>query len=383
MARRRVTYVEVADERPGRPGTASVVDLDPRRRATSDDDRPPPRRDRPSCPAWLAQLGVAALVAVGALLAHFTTGPDERAAIERSQDSRRPDVAGPDVRPVATRSGPIVIPTSSIVGAPWRGVFEHHPDARGASPVARVHVITLAGPAGRGLLVVDATRRAFGGPEHPADGARAERALGPDAGDGLRTLQWDAAGYGLSLATVGLDPVTQRAVVDAVRLPDGPSLLHGRSPGFDARALRDVGLEVIQASGGAASAFGSPLIGQAGGSSIEGQLHREGRSTLLVSVVQDQLADASWLRGALGPAVAIELDDLPGITTAAAFDHGPAGRTERRIRGWARLVLDHAAGATIELSSDVLRPAELLDAARQMDLGRLARTTAALPAGGG
>jgi hypothetical protein len=284
----------------------------------------------------------------------------------------------PSAGRAASRPGPVAVPTRSIVGEPWGGVFEHHPDARGDDPVTRVHVVTLAGPGGRGLLVVDATRRAFGGPEHPSDRARDARVLGSEDGDGLRTLQWDAGGYGLSLTTVGLTPADQQAVATSVRLPDGASLQHGRPPVLDESMLHGVGLAVTDVRGGAAAAFGSPLIGQSGGASIEGQLHRGGRSPLLVSVVQDQLADAAWLRAGLGSTVAVAARGLPGITTAAALDHGPAQASERRIRGWARLVLDHADGATIELSSDVLRPAELLEAARAMDLARLVRTTSPL-----
>ena len=181
----------------------------------------------------------------------------------------------------------------------------------------------------------------------------------------------------------GLAPADQQAVADAVQLPDGPSLLHGRSPGLDGTVLREVGLAVVHTRNGPASAFGSPLIGQSGAASVEGQLHQDGGAALLVSVVQDQLADASWFRGALGPTVAIDAGTLPGIVTAAGLDHGPAPATDRRIRGQARLVLDHVDGATIELSSDVLRPAELLDAAGAMDLARLVRTTAPIAGGSG
>ena len=378
MARRRVTYLEVADDGLPQGRRSALLDLDPAARRSTSQQRAPVRRERRPCPAWVALFALVALVAAGALLAEATTSPDEEAAAERADDRQSPK--GPDLDAPAPPTGPLVVATRSIVGEPWGGVFEHHPDARGADPVPRVHVLTLGGPGGRGLLVVDATRRAFGGPEHPTAVARAARTLGSDQGDGLRTLQWDANGYGLSLTTVGLTAADQRAAADAVRLPEGPSLLHGRSPGFDGTILREVGLEVVYARNGPASALGSPLIGQSGAASVEGQLHQDGRAALLVSVVQDQLADASWLRGALGPTVAIDASVLPGIVTAAGLDHGPAAASGRRIRGQARLVLDHVDGATIELSSDVLRPAELLEAAADMDLARLVRTTAPVDA---
>lgn len=386
MARCRVTYREVADERPGRTGASGpVLDLDAWHCTADRRDRAP-RRQWPACPAWLAQLALLALLAGGGLLAHVTIGPDERAAMERERSrapAATPAPSPPAGAPLAARTRPIVVPTSSVVGDPWSGVFEHHPDARGADPVPRVHAVTLAGPGGRALLVVDATRRAFGGPEHPTDRPREPRLLGAHVGDGLRTLQWDAGGYGLSLTSVGLSEPAQHAVAGAVRLPDGASLQHGRPPALDEVALHDVGLAVTDVQGGPATAFGSPLIGQGGGASIEGQLHQGGRATLLVSVVQDQLADAAWIRRALGPRVAIDPGAVPGITAAAALDHGRASGADRRIRGWGRLVLDHAGGATIELSSDVLRPSELLQAARAMDLDRLVRTTAPLDAGTG
>lgn len=378
MARRRVTYLEVADRRPGQVGPSTVVDLDSWRDQPVEWHARPARREWPECPAWVAMLTLLALVASGVLLAHVTTGPDEQAALDRALDRRRPVGVEPAAGAVRSASGPVAIPTRSVLGEPWGGVFEHHPDARGEEPAARVHVVTLAGPGGRAVLVVDATRRAFGGPEHPTDRARPPRSLGSETGAGLRTLQWDAGGYGLSLTTVGLTPSAQQAVADAVRLPAGASLQHGEPPALDEAVLDDVGLAVMDLRGGAASAFGSPLIGQAGGASIEAQLHQDGRAALLVSVVQDQLADAAWLRSGLGPTVAIDPGGLPGVTVAAALDHGPARATDRRIRGWARLVLDHAGGATIELSSDVLRPAELLEAARAMDLARLVRTAAPL-----
>ncbi len=370
MARRRVTYLEVVDERPGAAGARTLLELGPRP-PPAPRDRIPQRRERPACPAWLAQLAIVSLVAAGALLAHLTTGPGDGPSAERVRERRQPVE-------VAERAGPVVIPTRSIIGDPWGGVFEHHPDARGADPVDRVHVVVLAGPAGRGLLVVDATRRAFGGPEHPTDRVRDARSLGSDRGAGLRTLQWDEDGFGLSLTTVGLTAAGQRAVAGSVQLPDGASLQHGLPPTLDATVLSDLGLAVVDVEGGAASAFGSPLIGQGGGASIEGQLHRGGTEALLVSVVQDQLVGAGRLRLALGPTVAVDPGALPGVTAAAALDHGPAQGSDRRIRGWARLVLDHAEGVTIELSSDVLRPAELLEAARAMDLARLVRTAAPL-----
>ena len=384
MARRRVTYLEVADDGrpPGRPSALLDLDLDLAARRTTGRGLTPVRRERRPCPAWAAQLALVALVAAGGLLAEATTSPDEEASAERARERR--SHLEPEPEPVAPPepTGPVLVSTRSVVGEPWGGVFEHHPDARGVDRVPRVHVLTLGGPAGRALLVVDATRRAFGGPEHPTVDSRAYRTLGAEDGEGLRTLRWDAGGYGLSLTAVGLTAADQRAVAAAVRLPEGASLRHGRSPGLDGAVLQDVGLTVVQARGGPASAFGSPLIGQSGAASVEGQLHQAGRSALLVSVVQDQLVDASWVRGALGPTVAIDAGSLPGIAVAAGLDHGPATGGDRRIRGSARLVLDHVDGATIELSSDVLRPAELLDAAADIDLARLVRTTSSAAGGG-
>lgn len=179
-------------------------------------------------------------------------------------------------------------------------------------------------------------------------------------------------GYGLSLTSVGLPPEHQQVVVDAVRLPPGPSLKHGRPLRFDEAALARLGRSVTERRSGTAIANGSPMIGQSGGGSIEGQLHRSGIDPVLVSVVQDQLVTAARVRRTLGAGVAVDLSELPGVTSAAALDHGAAPTGERRIRGWARLILDHEVGVTIELSSDVLGPVQLAEVARAMDLGRLA-----------
>ena len=369
MARHRVTYLEVADALPRQPGAAAVLDLDGRPPASRREAPRPVRIDRRACPAWLALAALVGLIAGAVLLDRATTGPDERRADDRGRELPRSVAVA---EPVVARAGPLTVPTRSIVAEPWNGVFEHHPDARGDQPPARVHVVTLAGAGGRALLVVDATRRAFGGPEHPVDVDRAARSLG--SGSGLVARQWDAGGFGLSLTTLGLDGPARDALAAAVRLPGGASLQDGRAPELDPAVVYGLGLAVTGRHSGSASAFGSPLIGQGGGASIEGQLHQAGRSSLLVSVVEDQLVDAASIRAALGPTVAIDAGALPGVEVAAALDHGPATAVDRRIRGWSRLVLDHVTGATIELSSDVLRPAELLDAARAMDLDRLART---------
>lgn len=239
--------------------------------------------------------------------------------------------------------------------------------------VPRVHLASMAGDGARALLVVDATRRAFGGAEHAAP-SRRTRVLGATGGRGLRTLQWDSGGYGLSLTSVGLTADAQRAVAGTVQLPSGPSLQHGRAPWFDDAALADLGLTVTERRSGTATAYGSPMIGQSGGGSVEGQLHRSGTDPVLVSVVQDQLVTAARTRRILGDDVAVDLSELPGIGGVAALDHGAAPAREARVRGWARLLLDHDVGVTIELSSDVLGPDQLVEVARAMDLGRLART---------
>jgi hypothetical protein len=371
MARCRVTYLEAADVRPVRSVAGDLLELEA--------DAPPvqpswvgevgvaPVRTPPAPPRrksrWPWVAGVAALVvAVGAV------------ELARSGDG------GPEAAPspstthaVARQRGPVPIATASVLSEPWGGVFEHHPDSRGMVAVPRVHLASLAGRDTRVLLVVDATRRAFGGAQHASPSARI-RVLGAPDGRGLRTVQWDDGGYGLSLTSVGLGPEAQRAVADAVRLPPGPSLQHGRAPWFDEEVLADLGLTVTERRSGTATAHGSPMIGQSGGGSIEGQLHRSGADPMLVSVVQDQLVTAARVRRTLGEDVAIDHLELPGIASAAALDHGTAPATGQRIRGWARLLLDHEVGVTIELSSDVVGPAQLAEVARSMDLGRLART---------
>lgn len=380
MARCRVTYQEAGDGRPGGSAAGTLLELEV--------DRPPSR------PAWVGEPGAAPVRtppaprrrprrrwAAGALA--VAAAAVALGAMSGGDPADDEPLAAPDppvTHAVEARAGPVRIVTASIVSPPWSGVFEHHPDARGAVSVPRVHVVGFAGPDARALLVVDATRRAFGGVQSgPADGPR-ERVLGDRHGRGLRTLQWDAGGYGLSLTSVGLRLADQRGVAGAVLLPPGPSLQHGRSPRVDEELLAGYGMAVTERRSGAATAFGSPLIGQTGGASIEGQLHQSGASPVLVSVVEDQLVGAAQLHRALGDQFGVDVAELPGISSAAVLDHGSDPGRRGRIRGRVRLVLDHDAGVTIELSSDVVRPAALVEAARAMDLGRLART--ASPTGG-
>jgi hypothetical protein len=369
MVRRRVTYLEDAEARPMRvDADGLLVDLDgspsgsPRRRPA------PPRRACPACPPRLAQLGLVVLIALGAALAHVTEGPDER----RSADA-------PDAGPVAARRGPVVVDTRSVAPEPWRGVFEHHPGSGAVDAVDRVHALALGGPARSGLLVVDATRRTFGTATATGDAGLGEvRRFGEVGGAGLRTLQWDAGGYGISLTTVGLTDGEQHRLAGAVALPDGPSLVHGEPPELDGPVLAELGMEVTGARRGPASPWGSPLIGQSGGATIEGQLHQVGRHRVLVSVVDDQVVTAATIRDALGSPVRVEVPDIAGVGVAAVVAHLGAAPSDARVRGWTRLVLDHRLGLTIELSSDAFDARELLDLARSLDLERLARTVSPL-----
>lgn len=371
MARCRVTYREAADGRPVRSDAGDLLELEV--------DAPPER------PSWVGEVGVAPVRTPPAPPRRRSRWPWGAGiavllvavvAVELAST----DDGGPEATPtpstthaVAREPGPVSIATASVLSEPWGGVFEHHPDSREMVSVPRVHLASMAGDGARVLLVVDATRRAFGGAQHTSPRSQT-RVLGPPAGRGLRTLQWDEGGYGLSLTSVGLGPDAQQVLADAVRLPPGPSLQHGRAPWFEAASLADLGLSVTERRSGTATAYGSPMIGQSGGGSVEGQLHRAGADPVLVSVVQDQLVTAARVRRILGEAADVGAIQLPGVTGAAAIDHGTAPETGRRIRGWARLLLDHEVGVTIELSSDALGPDELAEVAASMDLGRLART---------
>jgi hypothetical protein len=323
--------------------------------------RPPRRPVRP--PWWL--LVVAGVLALGAWLLR----PDPSPAVDL------PELPSA----VVPRSGPgrpVVVETAAVVAAPWRGVFEHQPDARGSVAVPRVHVLSLAGiddPDRRALLVVDATRRAFAGPEGAREQHRV-RVLGTEGEDGLRTLQWDDASYGMSLTAAGFSPGDHDRLRAALALPDGPSLVHGRAPSMDAALLAELGLELTHVHSRPGSAYGSPLIGQSGGASIEGHLHQLGSRPLLVSVVQDQVASAGRVRRAFGAHVAIDVGRVPGVVAAAVVAHPGEAPVERRVRGWTRLLLDHPLGVTIELSSDDLGADALVEAALALDLDRLART---------
>ncbi len=371
MARCRVTYREAADVRPVLSHAGDLLELEV--------DAVPAR------PSWVGEVGAAPVRTPPApprrrSRVPWVAGAADLLVAVVTVGLAGTDDGGPEATPtpstthaVAREPGPVSIATASVLSEPWGGVFEHHPDSRGMVSVPRVHLASLTGGGARVLLVVDATRRAFGGAAHASPSGQT-RVLGAPDGSGLRTVQWDEGGYGLSLTSVGLGPEAQQALADAVRLPPGPSLKHGRAPGFDEAALTELGLSVTERRSGTATAYGSPMIGQSGGGSIEGQLHRSGADPVLVSVVQDQLVTAARVRRTLGEGVDVDATELPGIRGAAALDHGTAPTTGRRIRGWARLLLDHEVGVTIELSSDELGPAQLAEVARSMDLGRLART---------
>jgi len=370
MVRRRVAYLEVA-ERPAGAGPQPVdLGLDATRHVP-----PAPRSGARRGPPWG---WVVAVALVGALAVRSV----DLGGVPLPQAIERAPIAPAGVR----TDDAVVIGAAQVVAPSWSGVFEHHPDVRDEAPVDRVHLLALAtdsalaGRAANALLVVDATRRAFGGPDSSwSDVAPDVRILGAAEGDGLRTMQWDVEGYGLSLSTVGLELGEQQRLADAVWLPAGPSLLSGRAPGLAPGVLAELGMEVRERMSGPATPTGSPLIGQAGGASIDGLLHRQGRDALLVSVVQDQLVDAEMTRRALGPATAVTVRGVTRITAAAALAHPGTAPSDRRIRGWSRLVLDHAGDVTVELSSDVFDVDELMEVAGDLDLERLARTAVPQP----
>lgn len=338
----------------------------------------PPSRPRPGRRWWLVAL-VPALVAGVVLLAAVRPGPVEPP--ERA-------VPDPDRAAVPRRSRPVIIDAATVAPPPWRGLFEHHPTVPGAAEVDRVHALTLTGAPTvaspvHGLLVVDATRRAFFTPGAEAGGGAADvRVLGPGAGDGLRTLQWDAGGYGLSLTTRGLSATEQRQLAAGVRLPTGPSLLSGRAPRLDPDVADALGVRVGEVRSGPASPLGSHLIGQSGSAAIDGQIHQVGARRILVSVVQDQVVTAELVGEALGRTGLVDHAGIDGVSTAAVIAHAGDAPREGRIRGWTRLVLDHDRGVTIELVSDEVGAAGLLAAAVNMDLDRLARTLAPLAGSG-
>lgn len=345
-------------------GTPVLVPLGPGAEQDADGPGPPEPPRRPLRPPWWLLLAAGAL-ALGAWLLRSDPPPADDLPELPSAVVPRP-----------TGGRPVVVETATVVAAPWRGVFEHQPDGRGPVAVPRVHVLSLLAPGDpdrRALLVVDATRRAFAGPEGRREEHRV-RVLGDEGEVGVRTLQWDDGAYGMSLTAAGLSPLDHDRLRAALVLPEGPSLLHGRAPGMDAAPLADLGLELTHVLSRPASAYGSPLIGQSGGASIEGHLHQLGSRPLLVSVVQDQVASAGRVRRALGAHVAVDAGRVPGVVAAALLAHPGEAPAERRVRGWTRLLLDHPLGVTIELSSDDLGPDALVEAALALDLDRLART---------
>jgi len=365
MARCLVTFEEVA---PGRTLDPVEVELGP----------PPP-------PAWRGRAGldearrrrrprrVVAAVAVVALA--WAAWPSPSPAPDAEADDVD-EVA--EVRTPRPGGGVVVVASEDVVAAPWGGVFEHHPDARGTVSVPRVHVLSLEGASGvRALFVVDATRRAFGDPERAwQEGGDARRVLGSPEGAGVRTVQWDERGYGVSLTAVGLGLADQERLAAALRLPAGPALRHGRAPRVDEAAVERLGLRLTDLRSGPGTPVGSHLVGQTGGASVDGLVHRGDGGTVLVSVVEDQVASAGRVRRALAPAVDVPEGAVPGVSTAALLVHDGPPSADRRIRGWTRLLLDHPAGVTVELSSDALGGLELVGLARTLDLDRLARTVA-------
>lgn len=362
MARCQVTFEEVD---PGRSAHPVEVELGP----------PPP-------PAWRGRAGVqerrshpsrTALVLAVLAVAAWALWPSATRV-----DGGPAEEAAAQVRTPRPGAGVVAVAAGDVVDPPWRGVFEHHPDSRGMVSVPRVHVLSLAGPgATRALLVVDATRRAFGDPERGwRDGEVPRRVLGAPDGAGVRTLQWDDRGYGVSLTTSGLSLADQERLAAALVLPEGPALVHGRAPALDDAALAGAGFVLTDLRSGPGTPVGSHLIGQTGGAAVDGLVHRGDGGTVLVSVVEDQVASAARVRRALAPRADLPVGSVPGATSAALVAHDGEAADDRRIRGWTRLLLDLAGGVTVELSSDVLGGTELVGVAHALDLAGLARTVA-------
>ncbi|MFP5321263.1 MAG: hypothetical protein ACLGIC_05375 [Acidimicrobiia bacterium] len=345
------------------------------------DDRTKVELGPPPAPAWRGRAGLVerrrlrpstVATALAVALVAWAVWPSPATPAEPEADEAA------EVRTPLPGGGAVEVRVGDVVAPPWRGVLEHHPDARPAVSVPNVHVLALDGADGASaLFVVDATRRAFGDPERAwRDDADPERVLGDPAGTGLRTIQWDAGGYGISLTTTGLDLGGQRRLAGAIVLPEGPALVHGRAPDLDAAALAALGLRLADLRSGPGTPVGSPLVGQSGGASIDGLVHRADGAPVLVSVVQDQVASASRVRRALAPHADVDVAAIPGATTAALVRHPGTAAVDRRVRGWNRLLVDHPSGVTVELSTDVLGGDELLALAAGLDLDRLARTVA-------
>lgn len=359
MARRRVTYLEVADGRPHQRLVA--IELGPPGAGSPSAPPPPPEppvpHPRVRALAGLLLAGVALLAVVS-----MVVGPPNATA---------PQEPAPVVPSFGVAAGPVSIETRHVVDAPWRGVLLHHPVIGAAPDVDTVHVFVLRGDGRRpsgALLVVDANRRANRRGEEPT-----VRVLGRETGRGLRTLLWDDGAYGLALTTVGLLLPEQEQLAAAVLVPGGPSLLHGRRPALDAVAVGELGLTVATSHSGPATSIGGAIIGQSGAASIDGQLHRRGSGTLLVSVIREQVVPARTVADALGSSAMVDVTELAAVEAAAVLAHPGTPTTFTRVRGWTRLLLDVGDDVTVELASDVLDVDELVDAAASLDLDRLAR----------
>lgn len=356
MARRCVTYLDAGTA--PRASERTEVALGPPAAAAVRRPRPPRRR---------ATWPVFAGVAVALLLVWWARPADDPAPL-RSPEPTRP------ARTVLSASDGTLPDASAVLPDAWTGELRRDPDARGASPASRVHALSVARPdaTASALVVVDATRRAFPGAGRAAGSRdRPLRVLGPPDGTGLRTWQWDEAGYGISLTSVGLTPTEQRRVALALDVPGGPSLVSGRTPTFDLDVLDRAGLAVVEVLSGPASPSGGPLIGQPGGASIRGTLvDREGR-TVLLNVVQAPVVTADAVRRALGASA--DPAGVPGAIVTVVLAHEGTAPEDVHVRGWARVLVDLPGPATVELSSDVVGADELLALARATELGRLAR----------
>jgi len=356
MARRCVTYLEAGPA--PRVSERTEVALGP----PAEPAAPRPRRRRRRSP-WPVLAGAAVVV-----LLVWSARPGGDPAPLRSPEPTRP------ARTVLPAGDGAVPDASAVLPAAWTGELRRDPDGRGASPAPRVHALSVARPdaSASALVVVDATRRAFPGAPRPAGPReRPLRVLGPPDGTGLRTWQWDEAGYGISLTSVGLTPTEQRRVALALDVPGGPSLVSGRTPTFDLDVLDRAGLAVVEVLSGPASPSGGPLIGQPGGASIGAELFDAAGRTVLLNVVQAPVVTADAVRRALGAPA--DPPAVPGAIATVVLAHEGTAPEDVHVRGWARVLVDLPGPATVELSSDVVGADELLALARATDLGRLAR----------
>ena len=350
------------------PATRDPVDLERAEPRTPIAPEPVPSRRSGRRTALLAAATGVALAVAGLAVVRSDPAPAPR------QDDARD---GPSFEAPGSEER-VFVDASEVLASPLRGSVNRYWATADDQDVARAHVFALGpldpvrgGP--EAVLVVDATRRAKVLPasEVMTVGDAVVRVMDDDRG--VRVLEWDLDGWGVSLTAVHLDLVAARRVVAAVAAPPGDSLLSGRSPLIDDDLLAEAGLVRTDSRSAPAAISGGPLVGQAGLDSVEAYAYRTVPEVPAGFVVTASIAPTVRAEdlAALGPLVQV-ITGWPTAGRAVGLELRTETPVAFRVTGTTRIVFDHPAGVTFWIASDQLTLPELLRAGDGVDFDRIA-----------